>query len=93
MTLDCAQAELPQTKFWELLIVTAKAIALVKGKELRAGLDLAAQAANECIETGNIRFLDRIYIIDHYIEELTRDVMQLRKPVREALHRRQVTEI
>lgn len=91
--LELAKAELPQTKFWELLIVTAKAIALVKGKELRAGLDLAAQAANECIETGNIRFLDRIYIIDHYIEELTRDVMQLRKPVREALHRGQVTEI
>ena len=91
--LDLAQTALPQTKFWELLLTTARAIALVKGKELRAGLDLATQAANECIETGNIRFLDRIYIIDHYVEELTRDIMQLRKPVREALHRGQVTEI
>jgi tetratricopeptide (TPR) repeat protein len=91
--LDLTKPELPQTKFWELLLTTARAIALVKGKELRAGLDLAAQAANECIETGNIRFLDRIYIIDHYVEEMSRDIMQLRKPVREALHRGQVTEI
>ncbi len=91
--LERAKAELPQTKFWELLLITAKAVALVKGKELRAGLDLAAQAANECIETGNIRFLDRIYIIDHYVEELTRDVMQLRKPIHDALHRGQLTEI
>ena len=91
--LDLAQASLPQTKFWELLVTTARAIALVKGKELKAGLDLAAEVANECIETGNIRFLDRIYIIDHYVEELTRDVLQMRKPVREALLRGQVTEI
>lgn len=91
--LDRAKTELPQTKFWELLLITAKAIALVKGKELRAGLDLATEAAQECIATGNIRFLDRIYIIDHYVEELTRDILQMRKPLHEAMHRGQETEI
>jgi len=91
--LDRAAAELPQTKFWELLLTTAKAIALVKGNELREGLDLATEAAQECLATGNIRFLDRIYIIDHYVEELTRDILQMRKPLHEAMHRGQETEI
>lgn len=84
--LDRAEQEVPNTEFWQLLIITARAIALVKGGELRAGVELATQAAERCRTTGNIRFLDRIYIIQHYLDELTRDIAMMSAPLREALH-------
>ena len=84
--LDRAEQEVPNTEFWQLLILTARAIALVKGGELRVGIELATQAAERCCTTGNIRFLDRIYIIQHYLDELTRDIAMMSAPLREALH-------
>jgi tetratricopeptide (TPR) repeat protein len=84
--LERAEQEVPNTEFWQLLIITARAIALVKGGELRAGTELATLAAERCRTTGNIRFLDRIYIIQHYLDELTRDIAMMSAPLREALH-------
>ena len=84
--LDRAQAALPATTFWELLIATARAIALVKGGELRAGVDLAVTAAEQCRATGNIRFLDRVYIIQAHLDQMARDIATLASPLREALH-------
>jgi transcriptional regulator with XRE-family HTH domain len=84
--LDRAQAALPATTFWELLIATARAIALVKGGELRAGVDLAVSAAEQCRATGNIRFLDRVYIIQAHLDQMARDIATLASPLREALH-------
>jgi tetratricopeptide (TPR) repeat protein len=84
--LDRAEQEVPNAEFWQLLIITARAIALVKGGDLRAGIELATQAVERCRTTGNIRFLDRIYIIQHYLDELTRDIAMMSAPLREALH-------
>ena len=84
--LDRAQAALPATTFWELLIATARAIALVKGGELRAGVDIAVSAAEQCRATGNIRFLDRVYIIQAHLDQMARDIATLASPLREALH-------
>jgi hypothetical protein len=84
--LDRAQAALPATEFWELLLVAARAIALVKGGEIREGIELAVTAAERCRTTGNVRFLDRIYIIQQHLDQLTRDIATLSAPLRDVLH-------
>jgi len=84
--LDWAQAALPATEFWKLLIVTAGAIALIKGGEIRAGIELAVAATERCRATGNVRFLDRVYIVQHHLDELARDIALLSAPLRDALH-------
>ena len=84
--LDRAREALPKTAFWELLIVTARAIALVKGGELRAGVEMAVGAAEQCRATGNVRFLDRVYIVQAHLDQIAHDIATLASPLREALH-------
>src|SRR5579875_170621 len=78
--LSLAEQQLPQTKLWKLLIKTARALALVKGGELKEGIQLATEAAIESRATGNQRYLDRVLIIDKYLDEIQR----MRKPLQEA---------
>jgi tetratricopeptide (TPR) repeat protein len=83
--LDLAKATLPRTKFWELLLLTAQAMTFIKGNELRVGVDVAVDAANQSRAAGIYRFLERIYVIDQYLEKLEREIGSLRSPLREAL--------
>ena len=83
--LDKAQALLPANDFWELCILTARAIALVKGGEYEAGVQLAVEATEQCLKTGNVRFLDRIYIIQQHVDRLARQLSRVSAPLREAL--------
>ncbi len=83
--LNRAQTNLPQTKFWELVVATARAEALVKGGEFRDGIKLAIDTAEQIEVAGTLRFLDRIYGIQQYLDRLTREIMQLSAPLREVL--------
>ncbi len=91
--LDLAQTNLPQTKFWELLIDTARALALVRGGEIEKGVELAIEAGEGCIETGNIRFLDRIHMIEQYLEDQQRRFGDAKAEIREVIHKGNSTEI
>ena len=91
--LERAQTTLPQTKFWELLVTTSRAEALVKGGELRSGIQQAV-AATEQIQTAGInRFLDRVYGIQQYLDKLTREIVQASTPLREILDGGQYKEV
>jgi tetratricopeptide (TPR) repeat protein len=45
--LEKAEKNLPQTKFWDLLLRTSKAIALVKGNDIEAGVKTAIETTDE----------------------------------------------
>ena len=91
--LDRAEAALPSTKFWQLLVVTARTMVLVKGGEIRSGVQLAIQAANECRATGNLRYLERIYAVQQYLDGLKREIEQISTPLRETLDEGHSTEL
>ncbi len=91
--LDRAQVTLPPTRFWELLVVTSRAEALVKGGEFRAGIELAIEAAEQIQAAGIQRYLERIYGIGQYLDKLTREIGQLSMPLREILDGGEYKEI
>lgn len=91
--LERAQKTLPQTKFWELLVMTSRAEALIKGNEFRSGIQLAVDAAEQIQINGVLRYLDRIYGIQQYLDMLTREIGQLSAPLREILDGGQYKDI
>ena len=91
--LERAQTTLPQTKFWELLVTTSRAEALVKGGELRSGIQQAVAATEQIQTAGIIRFLDRVYGIQQYLDKLTREIVQASTPLREILDGGQYKEV
>jgi transcriptional regulator with XRE-family HTH domain len=84
--LDLAEKNLPGTKFWELLIKTSRAVALVRGNELESGIELAVETTEEIKELGVLRYLDRIKILNRYLEEMETKINKVRKPLQEALY-------
>jgi transcriptional regulator with XRE-family HTH domain len=84
--LDKAEATLPHNAFWDLLILTSRAVALVKGNEIQSGVDLAIEATEKIKQVGILRYLDRIHLINRYLENLERQIGTLRKPLQEALY-------
>lgn len=91
--LDRAQVTLPPTKFWELLVMTSRAEALIKGHEFQSGIQLAVEAAQQIQAAGIMRYLDRVYGIQQYLDRLTREIGQLSMPLREILDGGQFQEI
>ncbi|HVB60881.1 MAG TPA: helix-turn-helix transcriptional regulator [Ktedonobacteraceae bacterium] len=91
--LDRAQSALPPTKFWELLVVTSRAEAFVKGGEFHVGVQMAIEAAEQIQAAGIQRYMDRIYGIQQYLDRLTREIGQITLPLRELLDGGQYTEI
>ncbi len=91
--LDQAQQYFPRTKFWELLLTTSRAIALVKGgKEIQSGVQLAVETAEEIKKVGVLRYLDRIQLINKHLENLERQIGTLRKPLQEAIFSNQAID-
>lgn len=66
---DLAQAHLPETNFWQLLVMISRAIVLIKAGELQEGTRLALDAAKSSKEAGIERYLERIYNIQNYLDE------------------------
>jgi transcriptional regulator with XRE-family HTH domain len=90
--LERAQNELPSTKFWELLEMISRAILLIKDGELRIGVQLAIDAANQSRTAGIERFVERVYNIQQYLDEeeeyhlqKQREIRQIGVSLREAL--------
>ncbi|HEX4208069.1 MAG TPA: hypothetical protein VHZ51_28470, partial [Ktedonobacteraceae bacterium] len=89
--LERAKAALPSTLLWELLIKTAKALALVKGGELQEGIQLATETTNALYTINNLRYLDRVHIIEQYLNKKEeyysrkqREIRKISAPLREA---------
>ncbi len=71
--LDRAEHNLPSTKLWKIMLMTARAMALVHGGEIKSGVGLAVEAATI------------IYGIQQYLGLLTREAGQASTVLREAL--------
>lgn len=83
--LDKAQAHLEPTKHWEILIKTARSMALVHGGEIKEGVDLAIKSAQLCRKHGTIRLMERIYGVQQFLDKFTREIGQASGMLREAL--------
>ncbi len=83
--IDAAQAQLPKNRFWELVLETARVIALVKGGEIEEGIALSIPLAQEIKQKGLLRFLDRLYLIDTYLQDLENKIGRSRRRLTEAL--------
>jgi len=90
--LDRAQANLPKTKFWELLIATSRAMALIRGSDMEAGVKIAVEVTQEIKSFGVLRYLDRIILANKYLENLERKIGNVRKPLADALYEDKVTD-
>ncbi len=90
--LDLAQANLPPTKFWELLVTISRAIVLIKDGELQDGVQLAMTAADQSRAAGIERYLERIYNVQQYLDDeedyharKQREIKKIGVSLREAL--------
>lgn len=83
--LDKAEKSLEPTKHWEILLKTARAMALVRGGEIQSGVELAVESIEQCQEHGTIRLMERIYGIQKYLDNLTREISMAGVTLREAL--------
>lgn len=90
--LDQAQANLPKTKFWELLLTTSRAMALIRGSDIDAGVKIAIDATREIKKIGVLRYLDRIHLANKYLESLERKIGNTRKSLADALYEDKVTD-
>lgn len=90
--LERAQINLPKTKFWELLITTSKAMALIKGNDMEIGVKMAIEVTEEIKRLGVLRYLDRIHLANKYLESLERKIGNVRKPLADALYEEKVTD-
>jgi transcriptional regulator with XRE-family HTH domain len=84
--LDKAKKDLPPNKFWELLLITSRAVALVKGNDIQSGVQLAIAAAEEIKKAGILRYMDRIHLINQHLENLEKKIGTLRKPLQEVIY-------
>lgn len=84
--LTRAQENLPKTKFWELLVTTSKAIALIKGDDMEEGVKMAIEVTEEIKTAGVHRYLDRIYLANQYLKNLERKIGNVRKPLIDVLY-------
>jgi len=90
--LERAQGSLPKTKFWELLIATSKAMAMIKGDDMESGVKQAVEVAEEIKKLGVLRYLDRIYLANKYLEHLERKIGNVRKPLADVLYEEKATD-
>jgi transcriptional regulator with XRE-family HTH domain len=86
--LDRAEKVFTQT--WtvqrrDMLMKTARAMTLVRGGEIRQGIELAVEAVALCRKQGNMRLLERVYGIQQYLDRLTREIGNAGSVLREAL--------
>ncbi len=84
--LDKAQEALPPNEFWRLLLLSSRAVALVKGNEIQSGVELAVEATEKIKQLGILRYLDRIHLINQHLEHLEKQIGTLRKPLQDALY-------
>jgi tetratricopeptide (TPR) repeat protein len=70
---------------WEMVLKTAKVIALVRGGETQAGTTLALECIEQCRKYGTIRLLERIYGVHKYLQRMRKQIGKSDDVIREAL--------
>jgi len=65
---------------------TATAMVLVRGGEIREGINVAIESVRLCRNHGNIRLMERIYGVQQYLDKLTREIGHASGDLREALY-------
>jgi len=70
----------------DVLIQTAKAMALVHGGEIKEGIEVAVDAVRLCRMQGNTRLMDRIYGVQQYLDKIVREIGQAGGVLREVLY-------
>jgi tetratricopeptide (TPR) repeat protein len=83
--IDKAEAELPPTMRWKILLMTTRTVTLVRGGEYRIGGEMAIEAGRLCRAYGNLRCLERVYGVQRYLERQARELAQISGEIREAL--------
>ncbi len=84
--LDQAEKSLDHTEHWEILLKTARAIALVRGGEIKQGVNVAVESVALCKQYGTIRLMERILGVQQYIDRLTKEIGTAGNTLREALY-------
>lgn len=84
--LDKAEKSLAPTKHWEILLKTARSMALVHGGEITEGVKLAVESVELCHKYGTIRLMERIYGIERYLNKMSHDIGQADSYLRDALY-------
>ncbi|MBE3561662.1 MAG: helix-turn-helix transcriptional regulator [Ktedonobacteraceae bacterium] len=84
--LDRAEANLAPTKHWEILLKTARAMALVHGSDIQEGVNLAVESLHLCRIHGTVRLMERIYGVQQYLDNLTRNIGQASATLRAELY-------
>ncbi len=69
----------------DMLMKTARAMTLVCSGNIRQGIELAVEAIDLCRKQGNVRLLDRVYGIQQYLDQLTKEIGNAGSMLREAL--------
>jgi hypothetical protein len=67
------------------MTATSSAQAFVRGGEIAEGTRLAIETARRCQATGNLRFIERLYAIQRYLDSLSRDISKKSLALREVL--------
>ncbi len=85
--LDKAQMAFSQiaSQNRDVLMKTARAMVLVHGGEIRQGIEIAVEAVDLCRKQGNMRLLERVYGVQHYLDRLTREIGNAGSLLREVL--------
>jgi tetratricopeptide (TPR) repeat protein len=83
--LELAEQHLAPTMHWQILIKTARAMALVRNGEINNGVELAIESVQLCREHGTIRLMERIYGVQRYLDQLTREIGQVGATLRQTL--------
>ena len=70
----------------DALLLTSRALTLVYGGYIREGTQVAVEATIHCKRYGNVRLLDRIYGVQNYLDQLTRDIGTGKSELNEVLY-------
>jgi tetratricopeptide (TPR) repeat protein len=84
--LDKAEQTLSPTKHWEILLKTARSMALVHDGEINEGVKLAVESVELCRKHGTIRLMERIYGVQRYLDKMTKDIGKASSLLRDALY-------
>ncbi len=67
--LEKAEAALPDTKFWEILLMISQAEILIRSGDIENGQPLAVEAARWCRMYGQYRRLERIFALKRWLHQ------------------------
>lgn len=83
--LERAEAIQPTTKRSELVLNTTRSMVLIYAGDVKEGVRLASETAQECQENGNLKQLERIYSLRRYLDQQVFEVVKASKSLGKVL--------